>query len=59
MLSIHDVYAGYPGWVAMLFMEADFAVYGWLCCLANYASYTGRLAVLDMLGCFLYTCYAG
>jgi len=31
MLSIHDVYAGYPGWVAMLFMEADYALYaGWL-----------------------------
>jgi hypothetical protein len=26
MLSIHDVYAGYPGWVAMFFMEADYAV---------------------------------
>jgi hypothetical protein len=23
MLSIHSVYAGYPGWVAMLFMETD------------------------------------
>jgi hypothetical protein len=32
---------------------------GWLCCLANYASYTGRLAELGMPGCFLYACYVG
>jgi hypothetical protein len=31
MLSIQDVYAGYPGLVAMLLMEADYAVYAaWL-----------------------------
>jgi hypothetical protein len=60
MLSIHDVYAGYPGWVAMFLWRLIMlsVLHGWLCCLANYARHTGLLAMLDMPGGFQYACYA-